>query len=208
MNTDYRKFDSGPITTCGVPHLALLRVSMVVFISVAVLSAVGCRSSILRAPILQQTAPVVAPSIVGPLACPRCGLLCEQGCLCRPDVWNAGYHPTCWSHINVTPCCSSCPLPVEVPMQPMMEAIPLPHGPAPAPPNGPHPPAVQPIPPQPTPPGDNLPNPGAVDEGAFRMPRLREAWSNAMARAPWSQPPNTPTPAANDEMQQLQPPRR
>ena len=67
------------------------------------------------------------------MACPRCGLLCQQGCACKPDPWNAGYHPTCWSYIDVAPCCSVQH--VETQFLPG-EVVPTPANGAPAPASG------------------------------------------------------------------------
>jgi len=50
---------------------------------------------------IQTAIPVLAPLVVGPMACPNCGLLLEQGCPCRPDDWAYGYHPTRWRQLSV-----------------------------------------------------------------------------------------------------------
>jgi hypothetical protein len=50
---------------------------------------------------LQEAVPVLAPYVVGQMACPSCGLLSAQGCCCHPDHWNYGYHPTRWRSMHV-----------------------------------------------------------------------------------------------------------
>ncbi|HAY81794.1 MAG TPA: hypothetical protein DCY79_18470, partial [Planctomycetaceae bacterium] len=71
-----------------------------------VVATIGCKSPSMKSSMVQSQVPAWAHSIAGPMACPHCGLLCGQGCMCRPDPWNAGYHPTCWSFIDVEPCTS------------------------------------------------------------------------------------------------------
>ena len=91
--------------------------SLATFILVAVM--LGCKSPTIKSAMVQSHMPYLAPAMVGPLACPHCGLLRGQGCSCRPDLWSAGYHPTCWSYIDVEPCSQQpCGLPQDAAVHP------------------------------------------------------------------------------------------
>ncbi len=95
------------MSSCARQLFGVQRVAFCgLFLLAAMLS--GC-----AAPRVQSHAPEMARWLVGPRACPHCGLLAEQGCCCQPDMWNYGYHTTVWRPLH--PCPHDAPQPSHEP---------------------------------------------------------------------------------------------